>query len=132
MVEGMNVLTYSYYDSTIYYSDSFGSYGFSITVIVPHRPTLLGRFFQEIGIFFAYILFLIPTVSVIFSRSEYCYLKMTYKYYIHDSLYTYGMQVLIRCYHQCCQCGVIYECKNNYCAKPFQHGKCTLCYPRVI
>ncbi len=29
-------------------------------------------------------LYLIPTVSVIFSRYEYCYLKMTYKYYIHN------------------------------------------------
>jgi hypothetical protein len=25
-----------------------------------------------------------PAVFVIFSRYEYCYLKMTYKYYIHD------------------------------------------------
>lgn len=70
LVEGVNVLTYSYYDSTIYYSNSFGSYGFSITVIVPHRPTLLGRFFQEIGIFFActlYLLFLLffPDMSIV-------------------------------------------------------------------
>jgi hypothetical protein len=36
-------------------------------VIVPHRPTyLLGRFFQEIGIFSAYVLYLIPTISVFF------------------------------------------------------------------
>jgi hypothetical protein len=33
------------------------------------------------------------------------------------------MQVLNPCYHQCLQCGIIFECKNNYCAKPFQHGR---------
>ncbi len=57
----------------------------SVTVIVPHCPTyLLGRFFQEISVFFGCILYLIPTVSIIFSRYEHCYLKMTYKYYIHN------------------------------------------------
>jgi len=42
------------------------------------------------------------------------------------------VQVLNPCYHQCHLCGIIYECKNNYCAKPFQNGKCRICIPSDV
>ena len=29
--------------------------------------------------------------------------------------------------HQCIRCGLLYNCAEKICTKPFQHGRCSLC-----
>jgi hypothetical protein len=54
------------------------------------------------------------------------------KYLGKTNIQNIRMQVLNPCYHQCLQCGIIYECKNDFCVKPFQYGKCVICFPDNI
>src|SRR6266571_4205570 len=49
---------------------------------------------------------------------------LQYIHCAHLHLHVEGVYVPL---HQCIRCGLLYNCGEQICTKPFQHGRCPLC-----